>query len=113
MAIAIVEAEKTAVILSEHYPQCIWLASGGLSMLNAAKLWPLRERKVILFPDTDPEGKAFKAWQSVAATAQEHFKYPIRVSRILEDHATPDQKSAKIDLVDFLFVTQKPQKPQK
>ena len=112
-SLAIVESEKTAVILSELYPQCIWLASGGLSMLNAAKLWPLRERKVILFPDTDPEGKAFQSWQSIATTAQEHFKYPIRVSRILEDHATPAQKSAKIDLVDFLFVTQKSQKSQK
>ena len=72
-------------------------------MLNVAKLWPLRECKVILFPDTDPDGKTFQSWQSIAITAQEHFKYPIRVSRILEDQATPAQKAAKIDLVDFLF----------
>lgn len=103
-AVAIVEAEKTAVILSELFPQAIWMASGGLSMLNVAKLYPLRDYKVVLFPDTDPEGKAFRSWLSVAITAQEHFKYPIRVSRILEDHATPEQKSAKIDLVDFLYL---------
>ena len=103
--VCVVESEKTAVILSEIFPQCIWLASGGLSMLNAAKLWPLRERKVILFPDTDPEGKTFKSWQSIAVTAQEHFKYAIRVSPLLELHATPAQKTAKIDLVDFLFST--------
>jgi hypothetical protein len=101
--ICVVEAEKTAVILSELFPQAIWLASGGLSMLNVAKLYPLRDYRVVLFPDTDPEGKAFQSWRSIATTVQEHFKYPIRVSRLLEDHASPSQKSAKIDLVDFLF----------
>ena len=101
--VCVVEAEKTAVILSELFPQAIWLASGGLSMLNVAKLYPLRDYRVVLFPDTDPEGKAFQSWRSIAATAQDHFKYPIRVSSLLEDHASPSQKSAKIDLVDFLF----------
>ncbi len=28
---------------------------------------------------------------------------PIRVSGLLEQHATPAQKAAKIDLVDYLF----------
>ena len=104
--VAVVESEKTAVILSEHFSQVLWLAAGGLTMLNAARLYPLRDRRVVLFPDTDPEGKAFKAWLSVAATAQEQFKYPIRVSRILEDRATPSQKEAKVDLVDYLFSPQ-------
>ena len=36
-AIAIVEAEKTAVILSAHYPQYIWLASGGQGEVQAEK----------------------------------------------------------------------------
>ena len=103
-SVAIVESEKTAVILSELFPQALWLATGGLSMLNTARLYPLRDYKVVLFPDTDPDGKAFRSWLSVAITAQEHFKYPIRVSRLLEDHATPDQKAAKIDLVDFLYL---------
>ena len=102
-SVAIVEAEKTAVICSELFPQAIWLASGGLTMLNAAKLYPLRNCKTVLFPDTDPEGKAYAAWKSVADIAQEHFKYPIRVSSILESHASSEQKVRKIDLVDYLF----------
>ena len=101
--VCVLESEKSAVICSELFPQALWLASGGLSMLNAAKLYPLRDHKVVLFPDTDPDGKAFQSWQSVASTAQEFFKHPIRVSRLLEDHASPDQKAMKIDLVDFLF----------
>ena len=101
--VAVVEAEKTAVILSEHYPDVLWMASGGLTMLNASKLYPLREHRLVLFPDTDETGKTFQQWKSVAEAAQEFFKFPIRVSPILEIHATPEQKAAKIDLVDYLF----------
>ena len=79
------------------------MASGGLSMLNAAKLYPLREHKVVLFPDTDTDGKTYKAWQAIAEAAQENLKYPIRVSDILERSATAEQKEEKIDLVDYLF----------
>lgn len=37
--VCIVEAEKSAVILSELYPQYIWLAAGGLSELQPQKFW--------------------------------------------------------------------------
>ena len=101
--IAVVEAEKTAVIMSEVYPQYLWMAAGGLSMLNAEKLLPLHDRHVILFPDTDPDGKAFGHWQQIAKEASRHTLYPVYVSPLLEQKATPEQKAAKIDLVDFLF----------
>ena len=101
--ICVVEAEKTAVIMSEVYPQYVWMAAGGLSMLNAEKLRPLSDRHVILFPDTDPDGKAFARWQQVAKEASRHTLFPVYVSPLLERHATPQQKAAKIDLVDFLF----------
>ena len=107
--IAIVEAEKTAVIMSEHYPQCIWLATGGLGEVQVEKFRPLRGHKVIMFPDTDPDGIAFRRWSEAAETVHRQIWWedspPIRVSRILEDRASPDQKARKIDLVDFLFST--------
>ena len=101
--VCVVESEKTAVIMSEVYPQYLWMAAGGLSMLNAEKLRPLSDRHVILFPDTDPDGKAFAHWQQVAKEASRHTLFPVYVSPLLERHATPQQKAAKIDLVDFLF----------
>ena len=101
--IAVVEAEKTAVICSELFPQFIWMAAGGKEMLNAGKLYPLREHKVVLFPDTDPTGKTYESWYEKAEAIQSEFRYPIRVSRILEDRATEVQKSAQIDIVDLLF----------
>ena len=102
-ATAIVESEKTAVIMSERFPQYLWMAAGGLSMLNAEKLLPLRDHHVILFPDTDPNGKAFAHWLQIAKEASRHTLYPVYVSPLLEQNATPEQKAAKIDIVDYLF----------
>ena len=93
--------------MSELYPQCIWLAAGGLGEVQVDKFRPLRGHKVIMFPDTDPEGIAFKRW-SEAATAVMNQPFwesspPIRVSPLLELRSTPSQKSRKIDLIDFIY----------
>ena len=107
--VCVVEAEKTAVILSEVYPQYVWLAAGGLGEVQVEKFRPLRGHKVVLFPDTDPDGTAFKRWSEAATLVMNQVFWedspPIRVSPLLELHATPDQKSRKIDLVDFLSET--------
>ena len=102
-AIAVVEAEKTAVIMSEVYPQYVWMAAGGLSALSAEKFRPLRDHKVVLFPDTDPEGTTYACWKAIAEEASRSFLSPVYVSPLLERHATPEQKAAKIDIVDLLF----------
>ena len=101
--VCVVEAEKTAVICSELFPQSIWMAAGGLSALSAEKLRPLRDRKVVLFPDTDPDGTTYACWKAIAKEASRSFLSPIYVSPLLERHATPEQKAAKIDIVDLLF----------
>ena len=104
--VAVVEAEKTAVILSAYYPQYVWLATGGLFEVQPEKIRPLRGRKVILFPDADPDGKAYAYWfeaaQQVMAQPYWDDSPPIRVSALLEQHATADQRRRKIDLVEFI-----------
>ena len=106
-AVCVVEAEKSTFILSEHYPQYIWLASGGLGEVQVDKFRALRGRKVILFPDTDPDGKTFRHWHDAAQSVMQQTFWegstPIRVSPLLELHATPEQKARKIDLIDYLF----------
>ena len=103
--VALVESEKTAVILSEKFPDFIWLSCGGLQSFKPQLLEPLLQYRIIIFPDTDPQGEAFRLWNQVALDAQRlyKFRYPLRVSNLLEQHATPDQKQRKIDLVDFIF----------
>ena len=101
--VAVVEAEKTAVILSEHYPAYLWLAAGGLFELTADKLFPLRRHRIVLFPDTDPTLTAYTRWYEVAREARRLYGCNITVSPLLELSATPEQKQRKIDLVDYLF----------
>ena len=105
--VCVVEAEKSAVILSELYPQYIWLAAGGMNEVQVSKFLPLQHYRVILFPDTDPEGRAFRTWYDATQQVMRSFFWPrhnpIRVSPLLELHATEDQKRRKIDLVDFIF----------
>ena len=107
--IAVVEAEKTAVIMSEAYPQYTWMACGGLNQLQPDKFRPLRGHKLILFPDTDTTGQAFNKWSEYAQTVQNQLFWedspPIHVSDLLERQATDDQKQRKIDLADYWIET--------
>ena len=94
--VALVESEKTAIICSAMMPQYLWLATGGKSGLTAERLASLKGRKIIVFPDID----AFKDWQ------QKIFTFPhldIRISRLLEDNATPADRAAHIDLADWIL----------
>ena len=100
---AVVESEKTAVIMSELFPEYLWLASGGLHELTPVKLFPLRHYRVVLFPDTDEHHEAFGLWYEVAQKARRDYGVKSVVSPLLEQRATPEQKARKIDLVDYVF----------
>ena len=104
--VCIVEAEKSAVILSELYPQYVWLAAGGLFELQPPKFWALQHCRIILLPDTDEELRAYTQWYAVAQQVMKSFLWPkqnrIYVSDFLECHASADQKRRKIDLVDYI-----------
>ena len=103
--IAIVESEKTAVIMSEKFTDFVWLSCGGMQMLTPELLAPLVQYRIIIFPDADPQGEAYRQWAEIVNEAQRlyHFRYPIRLSPLLEQKATMQQKERKIDIVDFLF----------
>lgn len=49
--VVIVEAEKTAILLSFLYKETVFLATGGLTNLNSLDFHFLANRKVFLFPD--------------------------------------------------------------
>ena len=101
-ACCVVEAEKTAVVMSELRPDYLWLATGGLYELTATKLFPLRGRRIILIPDTDTDGKAYATWYRVTMEAQRLLGHPIHLSPLLEQCATREQREAKIDIVDWV-----------
>jgi hypothetical protein len=92
--IAIVESEKTAIIMSIEAPNYIWLATGSKSNLKEELLKPLKNRIVVLYPDND----SFNDWQKLVS--QLKLKgYKIAISDLLE------KMSLKVgsDLADYFI----------
>ncbi len=50
--VCLVESEKTALICACHYPQYLWLATGGCGNLQQQKLRPLMNRTIVVYPDS-------------------------------------------------------------
>ena len=50
---AIVESEKTAIIMSLIKPDTVWLATGGKANFKEQMLWPLLGHEVAVYPDAD------------------------------------------------------------
>lgn len=103
--VAIVESEKTAIIMSELVPDVTWLATGGMQGLSEANLLTLKPlaatHRIVLFPDTDTDGDTYLHWCDIAAkTAQRGLQ--VAVSDVLETCATPEQKARKIDIADLV-----------
>ena len=66
--IALVEGEKTAIILSVFKPDYVWLATGGLQYFTAEKLEPIKDFKIVAFPDKSE----YKKWFSKAVELNEN-----------------------------------------
>jgi hypothetical protein len=96
--VAVVEAEKTAIIASLCFPEFVWLACNSKSWLKAERIKRLGTRQIILYPDAD----GFNLWQSIAADAQRQG-LTIKVSNLIENHATDEQKANGYDLADYLI----------
>lgn len=97
--VAIVEAEKTAVIASAVFPKYVWLATGGKYGINAEKMKVLAGRKVIFYPDTDTTGETYDYWREKAG---ELTNCTCIVSDILEKNATQAERIKKIDIADWI-----------
>ena len=110
--VILVEAEKTAIIGSGYYPECVWVAVGGKTQLGD-KIDILAGRKIVAFPDID----AYDAW----CTEFEKRPYlTVKVSDLLVREATPEDFESQIDIADLLvrykqkspsYVPSKPQAP--
>jgi hypothetical protein len=100
--IAVVEAEKTAVLASLCFPEFVWIACNSKTWLNVERLQRLGQRQIILYPDAD----GFELWQGIAQDARKQG-LTIKVSNLIENHATTEQKTNGYDLADYLILQQK------
>lgn len=77
--IAIVESEKTAIIMSIVLPEFIWLSTGSKSNFKLDLLEPLKKRKCIAYPDKSE----FNKWNETATELNKQG-FQIVVSDLLE-----------------------------
>jgi rubredoxin len=95
--VAIVESEKTAIILSVFFPEFIWLACGGINNINKSNCDVLNHRKVVFFPDLG----AFTKWENKVKQLPNANNF--RVSNILEIGSKKYGLQNGADLADILI----------
>lgn len=96
--IAIVESEKTAVIMSIFVPEFLWLATGSKSGFKIEYLTPIKLRKIISFPDKG----CYKEWFD-KALEMNNFGYNITTSDIIENTECADG----LDIADLYLNDEK------
>jgi len=93
--IAIVESEKTAIVMSIFLPDFIWLATGSKGNFKFELLEPLKKRNIVAFPD---KGE-YNNWLN-KATELSGFNFKISVSDLLEQ----TEFENGFDLADYYFL---------
>ena len=102
--VSIVESESSAVVLSELFPESLWLAYVSATHLSPDLFAPLQGRTVVLYPRTDPSLSTYLFFNDLAALIRQQYpSINLTVDSILEEHATAEQKDRCIDLLDFLY----------
>ena len=99
--VAIVESEKTAIIMSVFSPKYIWLAVGGSGWLNVEKCKILKARKVVLFPDL---GRCFDVWCEKAKDIRQVLALNITVCNFLIEKVNEQDLREGFDLVDYFII---------
>ncbi len=82
--IAVVESEKTAIVMSIIMPEYIWLSTGSLTGFKYENLQPIRKYNIVAFPDKD----CFNTWQTKANELKK-YGFKINVSDVLENSNLP------------------------
>ncbi len=91
--ICIVESEKTAIIMSIVIPNFLWLATGSKSGFKEKVLQPIKEYKIIAYPDKTE----YHNWKKTSILLNKQG-YKIECSNLLESIELENGG----DLVDFL-----------
>ena len=91
--VAIVESEKTALIMSIESPNYTWMSTGSLQGFKYEYLAPLKGTAIIAFPDKG----GYAQWQKTADILNDKG-FDIKVSQFLENKEYDDGW----DLVDVL-----------
>ena len=100
--IAIVESEKTACVMSIVFPKYLWLATGGSNNIADKYFTPVKDRKIILFPDLSIDNSIFDKWHQKTIELQK-FGFDITTSTLLEEFANETDKQNGFDIADYFL----------
>lgn len=96
--IAIVESEKTAIIMNLFIPEYLWMATGSKQNLKLQLLEPIKNENIVVYPD---KGE-FNDWnRKVTELQQQGFK--IKCSSLVEN----SDFETGTDLADIYFAMKK------
>ena len=105
--VAIVESEKSALIMSIAKPHYLWMACGSLNNFNQHFLEPLRGRMIVGYPDVDikrDRDSGFSVscalWQNTARQLRDKG-WKITIDINLEQAVNSSQRIDKIDVADL------------
>ena len=94
--IALVEAEKTALICSLLCPDTLWLATGSAYGFTRERLEEVKSIDVVVYPDAD----TFDKWEEeIKVLNREGFH--LIIPDTYRAMCTPEARKKKYDLVDF------------
>ncbi len=92
--IAIVESEKTAIIMSLFIPEYLWMATGSKQNLKLQLLEPIKNENIVVYPD---KGE-FNDWNTKVTELQK-LGFKIKCSSIVEN----SEFETGTDLADIYF----------
>lgn len=92
--IAIVESEKTAIIMSLFIPEYLWMATGSKQNLKLQLLEPIKKENIVVYPD---KGE-FEDWNKKVIELQK-LGFKIKCSSIVEN----SEFETGTDLADIYF----------
>ena len=97
--VAIVESEKTALVATYYLPEYVWLATGGKnSCFNTDALHVINGRQVILYPDIG----ATDQWRQKLSLLR-NLGIEASIFNFLEEVATDNERTAGLDIADYLL----------
>ena len=101
--ISIVQSESSAVILSELFPECLWMAYSTTAHLVPELMAPLQGRHVTIYPRTDPTMSTYVFFLEYTEIVRKHYDISLRIDSTLEHNATAEQKEQCIDILEFIL----------
>lgn len=107
--IGLVESEKTAIIMAIVFPEFIWVASGGKTMIQDYKFLFFTNRKCLVFYDLHPKDDIYLDWSEKLTFYSRKYGYDFELIDYYSDFLKNDKekieywKNKQFDVADFVL----------